>query len=162
MHRILGPFKNTYVMIHKGKWVRHYCWAAFQFPEGTKFEASTVVEIPMGFMFCKTASFGADVTLHEAKTSVINSLLTDHFDRLSDRELDELRAMKWRTMTKRERMRFRFRDDPEIGNIYEPGRHIVTGGAPFGANPLYDISEATASQDVPEADRRRNQICWRP
>ena len=44
-------------------------------------------------------------------------------------------------------MRFRFQDDAEVGNIYEPGRYIVTGGAPFGAKPPFDISEATASQD---------------
>lgn len=152
MRSILGPFKNTYIMIHKGKQVPHYCWAAFQFPDGTKFKPSTVIRIPTGVLFCRTASFGAEKILREAKIAAIKSVLTDHFGPLSDEELCELRAMKWRAMTKQENMLFRFQDESEVAKVYEPGHYIVTGGWPSGSRPLLDISEATASQSVPEVD----------
>ena len=162
MRLTLGSFKNTYIMIHKGKKVPHYCWSALQFPEGTKLEPPTVIGIPTGFLFCKTASFGADRTLREAKISVTNSVLDDHFGPLSDDELFELRARKWRAMTKRENMLFQFQDDREVAGVYEAGRYVVTGRWPFGSEAPLDISAATASQDAPGADRRHRQICWRP
>jgi len=108
MRRILGPFKNTNILIFKGKAAPFHYWVVLQDFQGGIADHPIAIEFPLCALHFKLVSFGANKTLEDAMVGVLSSLAQYHFPHLSGHEQMELSKMTWRTLTAQEKATYHF------------------------------------------------------
>ena len=130
MRKILGPFKNTNILIFKGKAATSHYWAVFQNLQGVIADHPISIEFPLCALHFKLVSLGANRKLKDAKEGALCSLKQDHFPLLSGHERMELRAMTWRALTEQERATYHF-PISEGSPSLENGKRLIL------RNPMY-------------------------